>query len=203
MKSTEGFALASLAWDNALFGDRKEAIELANAALGVFAADNQRMWVAGILAFAGQTKKALDQARDVAKRRPDDVWTQDLGVPWVQAAVALNGGDAAKAIELLKPANAYDKANTGVLYLRGLAYLKAGQGLEAAQEFQKVLALHNHAPSDVLMSLAHFGLGRAYALQHDLPKSRAAYQDFFALWKDADRDITILKEAEAEYAKLQ
>ncbi len=202
-KSTEGFALSVLAWDNILVGNRKEAIELANTALGVFAADNQRLWVASILAFAGETKKALDQARDVAKRRPDDVWTQDLWVPSVQAAVALNGGDAAKAIELLKPANAYDKANTGVLYLRGLAYLKAGRGLEAAQEFQKVLALHNHAPSDVLMSLAHFGLGRAYALQHDLPKSRAAYQDFFALWKDADPDIPILKQAKSEYAKLQ
>jgi eukaryotic-like serine/threonine-protein kinase len=203
VKSTEGFALSSRAWDNALFGNRKEAIEFANAALGVFAADNQRLWVAGILALSGETKKALDQARDVAKRRPDDVWTQNLGVPWVQAAVALNSGDAARAIELLKPANAYDKANTGGLYLRGLAYLKADQGAEAVQEFQKILALRNHAPSDVLMSLAHLGRGRAYALQNDVPKSRAAYQDFLALWKDADPDLPILNEAKAEYAKLQ
>ena len=202
-KSTEGFALSVRAWNNAVVGNGKEAIDLANAALGTFPADNQRLFVAGILAFAGQTKKALDQARDVAKRRPDDVWTQDIGVPWIQAAVALNGGDAARAIDLLKPANAYDKADTGIHYLRGLAYLKTGQALEASQEFQKILALRNHAPSDPLMSLAHLGLGRAYALQSDPPKSRTAYQDFFALWKDADPDVPILKEAKAEYAKLQ
>jgi len=202
-KSTEGFALSSRAWNDALVGNRKEAIELANTALGAFSADNQRLWVAGILAFAGETRKALDQAGDVAKRRPDDVWTQDLGVPWVQAAVALNAGDAARAIELLKPANAYDKANTGVLYLRGLAYVKAGQGLEAAHEFERILALRGGAPSDPLMSLAHLGLGRAYALQRDPQKSRTAYQDFFALWKDADPDIPLLKQAKAEYAKLQ
>jgi eukaryotic-like serine/threonine-protein kinase len=202
-KSTEGFALSVRAWDNVLVGNRKEAIEFANAALGVFPADNQRLFVAGTLAFAGETKKALVEAADVAKRRPDDVWTQDVSVPGVQAIVALTVGDAAKAIELLKPANAYDKAQTGVPYVRGLAYLKAGQGLEAALEFQKILALRNHAPSDPLMSLAHLGLGRAYALQRDFPKSRTAYQDFFALWKDADPDIPILKEAKAEYAKLQ
>jgi serine/threonine protein kinase/tetratricopeptide (TPR) repeat protein len=204
-KSTEGFALSVLAWDNILVGNRKEAIEFANAALGVFPADNQRLFVAGILALAGETKKALVEAGDVAKRRPDDVWTQDVGVPSVQAMVALTGGDAAKAIELLKSANAYDKALTGVpyVYVRGLAYLKAGQGLEAALEFQKILAGHNHAPSDPLMSLAHLGMGHAYALQRDFPKSRSAYQDFFALWKDADPDIPILKQAKAEYAKLQ
>ncbi len=202
-KSTEGFALSVLAWDNVLVGNRKEAIEFANAALELFRADNQRLFVASILALAGETKKALVEAGDVAKRRPDDVWTQDVTVPALQAIVALNSGDATKAIELLKPANAYDKAQTGVPYVRGLAYLKAGQGPEAALEFQKILALRNHAPSDPLMSLAHLGLGRAYALQRDFQKSRTAYQDFFALWKDADPDIPILKEAKAEYAKLQ
>jgi eukaryotic-like serine/threonine-protein kinase len=126
-----------------------------------------------------------------------------LRVPQVRAAEALSTGDAAKAIELLKPANTYDKADTPTLYIRGLAYWKAGHGSEAAQEFQKVLALRSYAPADPLMSLAHLGLGRAYALQGDFQKSRTAYQDFFALWKDADPDVPILKEAKAEYAKLQ
>ena len=111
-------------------------------------------------------------------------------------------GVAAKAIELLKPASAYDKATTSVLYLRGLAYVKSTQGAEAVQEFQKILALRNFVPADPLMSLAHLGLGRAYALQGDTQKSRTAYQDFLALWKDADADLPILKEAQAEYAKL-
>ncbi len=96
----------------------------------------------------------------------------------------------------------YDKGTPPSLYLRGLVYLKMGQGTEAAQEFEKVTALRNFAPADPLMSLAHLGLGRAYALSGDTAKSRAAYQDFFALWKDADPDIPILKQAKAEYAKL-
>jgi predicted Zn-dependent protease len=159
--------------------------------------------VGGILALAGEHKKALDLAAEVAKSRPDDVLVQSLFAPQVQAAVALDSGDAAKAIELLKPASAYDRGSTPVLYLRGLAYVKNKQGAEAVQEFQKILALRNFAPADPLMSLAHLGLGRAYALQGDTQKCRTAYQDFFALWKDADADLPVLKEAHAEYAKLQ
>jgi hypothetical protein len=78
-----------------------------------------------------------------------------------------------------------------------------GQGNEAAQEFQKILTLHNFAATDILLPMAHLSLGRAYALSGDTAKSRAAYQDFFALWKDADPDIPILKEAKAEYTKLE
>jgi eukaryotic-like serine/threonine-protein kinase len=128
---------------------------------------------------------------------------QAVFVPWVQAFAALNGGSPKKAIELLNPASPYDKANTADMYVRGLGYLKMGQGNEAAQEFQKLLSLHNFAATDLLLPIAHLGLGRAYALSGDNAKSRAAYQDFFALWKDADPDIPILKEAKAEYAKLQ
>jgi Tfp pilus assembly protein PilF len=90
-----------------------------------------------------------------------------------------------------------------VLYIRGLAYLKAGHGSEAAREFQKVLALRSFAPADPLMSVAHLGLARAYALQGDSQKSRTAYQDFFALWKDGDPNLPLLQQAKAEYAKLQ
>jgi tetratricopeptide (TPR) repeat protein len=104
---------------------------------------------------------------------------------------------------LLKLASAYDKANAPVLYLRGLAYWKAGLGNAAAPEFQRILALHGSSPADPLMSLAHLGLARAYALQDDSQKSRTAYQDFFALWKDADPDVPILKEAKTEYSRLQ
>jgi ATP/maltotriose-dependent transcriptional regulator MalT len=84
--------------------------------------------------------------------------------------------------------------------------LRAGNGDEAAQEFQKVLALRNFVVGDPnchLVSLAQLGLARAYALQGDKAKSRMAYQDFFALWKDADPDTPVLKQAKAEYAKLR
>lgn len=203
IKSAEAGAISERAWVRALAGNRKEAIESANASLAIFQDYNQKLQVGSILALAGARKKALDLASEVAKSRPDDIIVQNVLVPAVKAAAALDSGDAAKAIEFMKPASAYDKANLGALYLRGLAYLKNKQGAEAAHEFERILALHNYAPADPLMSFAHLGLARAYALQHDAQKSRTAYQDFFALWKDADPDPPILKEAKAEYAKLQ
>ena len=203
MKSAEGFALQERAWVRALAGDRKEAIESANASLGLAEGYLSKLGNATSLAIAGENKKALEIASEMAHGRPDDVLVQAMYVPQIQAAVALNNSDAAKALELMKSAAAYDKATTSALYVRGLAYLKTQQGNDAAHEFDKILALRNWAPSDPLMSFAHLGLGRAYALSGDTAKSRTAYQDFFALWKDADPDLPVLKEARAEYAKLK
>jgi hypothetical protein len=89
------------------------------------------------------------------------------------------------------------------VYLRGQAYLLARQGKEAAVEFQKIIDHRGIVLNFPLAALAHLGLGRAYAMASDTAKARTAYQDFFALWKDADPDIPILKQAKAEYAKLQ
>ena len=88
------------------------------------------------------------------------------------------------------------------MYVRGEAYLRLRNGAKAATEYQKILDRRGVAPSSPLYSLARLGLGRAYALQGDSAKAKAAYQDFFAMWKDADPDVPILKEAKAEYAKL-
>jgi serine/threonine protein kinase/tetratricopeptide (TPR) repeat protein len=202
LKDSEAQSLNAQGWMLALFGDSKQAAEAANAALAISQGYVVRLFAAGAMAFAGENKKALELASAVAKERPNDTLIQSVYVPSVQAAVALNHGNAKGAIELLKPGLPYDRTTTPNLYLRGLAYLKVGQGTEASQEFQKILALRNFAPADPLMSLAHLGLGRAYALSGDTAKSRAAYQDFFALWKDADPDIPILKQAKSEYAKL-
>jgi outer membrane protein assembly factor BamD (BamD/ComL family) len=89
------------------------------------------------------------------------------------------------------------------IYIRGQAYLQAKRGTEAAAEFQKIVDHRGIAPIQPEHSLAKLGLGRAYAMTGDTSKARAAYQDFLALWKDADPDLPILKEAKAEYAKLQ
>ena len=89
------------------------------------------------------------------------------------------------------------------VYLRGQAYLMAKNGTAAAGEFQKVLDHPGVVVNFVIGALAHLGLARAYVLQADATKARAAYDDFFALWKDADPDLPILKEAKAEYAKLK
>jgi serine/threonine protein kinase/tetratricopeptide (TPR) repeat protein len=203
LKDAEAGSLIAQGWILALSGYPKQSIEAANSALAISQGFNVRLAAANELAFGGDDKKALELASEVAKERPNDTLVQSVYAPLVQAIVALNLGSAPKAVELLKPTLLYDKANAGDMYVRGLASLKMGQGTEAAQEFQKILALHNFAPADPLMSMARLGLGRAYALSGDTAKSRAAYQDFFALWKDADPDIPILKEAKTEYAKLQ
>jgi tetratricopeptide (TPR) repeat protein len=89
------------------------------------------------------------------------------------------------------------------VYVRGEAYLAAYQGSEAAPEFQKILDHRGIVLNEPIGALAHLQLGRAYAMQGDTAKSRAAYQDFLTLWKDADPDIPILRQAKAEYAKLK
>ena len=90
-----------------------------------------------------------------------------------------------------------------MIYVRGEAYLHAHDGANAALEYQKILDHRGIQPTNVFASLAKLGLGRAYALQNDTPKARTAYQDFFALWKDADPDVPLLKTANAEYEKLK
>jgi tetratricopeptide (TPR) repeat protein len=195
LKDAEAGSLNAHGWMLANFGYPKQAIEAANSALAISQGYVVRLVAAGAMALAGDNKKALELSSAVAKERSNDTLVQSVFVPFVQAAVALNGGNAKTAVELLKSGLPYDKATTPDLYLRGLAWLKMGQGTEAAQEFQKILTLRNFASTDPLMSLAHLGLGRAYALAGDTAKSRAAYQDFFALWKDADPEIPILKQA--------
>ena len=203
LKSTEAGALLGQAWLLALFGESKPAVEAATAALAISQDHDLKLNAATTLALAGQSKQAMELRAAVARQRPDDTLVQNVDLPTIEATAALHDGSAKKALEVLGSASAYDKANSTVLYVRGLAYLKAGQGNEAAQEFEKVLSLRNLFPTNPLMSLAHLGLARAYAMQGDTAKAKAAYQDFLTLWKDADPDIPILKEAKAEYAKLQ
>jgi serine/threonine protein kinase/tetratricopeptide (TPR) repeat protein len=203
LKDSEAGSLNAQGWMLAQYGYSKQSVEAAAAALALSQGYTVRLAAASDMAVAGENKKALDLASEVAKQRPEDTLVQSVEIPYVQAVAALNGGNAKNAIEILKSAVPYDKGTTQDLYLRGLAYLKLGQGAEAAQEFEKVLALRNFASADLLMSLAHLGLGRAYVASGDTAKARASYQDFFALWKDADPGIPILTAAKAEYAKLQ
>ncbi len=202
LKDQQAQSLTSEGWALAVFGYPKQAVQDANAALALSQDYFTQLFAAGVLAFSGENAKALELASEAGRKRPDDTLVQAVFVPSVQAAVALNG-DGQKALELLQPALPYDNGFLADHYIRGLAYLKTGQGNEAAQEFLKMLALRNFAPAEPLLSMAQLGLGRAYAVSGDKAKSRAAYQDFFALWKDADPDIPLLKQAKAEYAKLQ
>ena len=162
------------------------------------------------MALAGEANQAETLMAELAKGRPKDVIVQFVRVPEIKAINEINRGNPAKALELLQAATPYEGYVWGIeaRSTRGNAYLKAGRGKEAAQEFQKLLdnvsiRLIGSGIGAILCSTAQLGLARAYALQGDKAKSRVAYQDFFALWKDADSDIPILRAAKAEYAKLK
>ena len=195
-------SILSEGWNEAVAGNRSEAVREAEAAMKASPTPNVMLLAADVYARAGEDAKAQSLIDQAAKQRPDDVFMQDLGAPIVRAVLELNHHSADKALDLMKAAQPYDPANTESRYTRGSAYLMAGKGEEAAKEFQAVLNLKSGAPSDSTISFAQLGLARAYALS-DKSKARTAYQDFFALWKDADSDIPLLKEAKAEYAKLQ
>jgi tetratricopeptide (TPR) repeat protein/tRNA A-37 threonylcarbamoyl transferase component Bud32 len=186
------------------FGYRAEAAKGATAALAISRSRDVVYSAARTLALAGEANKAETLIAELAKRRPLDDIVQSVQAPDVRAINEINHGNPAKALELLQAAVPYEGgAYFGVRYTRGKAYLRAGDGTEAAQEFHEVLDLRNLDVGNPIFSLAQLGLARAYALQGDKAKSRMAYQDFFALWKDADPDIPILQQAKAEYAKLR
>jgi serine/threonine protein kinase/tetratricopeptide (TPR) repeat protein len=186
------------------FGYRAEAAKGATTALAISRGPGVLYSAARALAFAGEANKAETLIAELAKRRPLDDIVQSVQGPEVKAINEINRRNPAKAIELLQTAIPYDRGEFfATRYTRGNAYLRLGNGNEAAQEFQKILALRNWDVGNPIFSLAQLGVARAYALQGDKAKSRMAYQDFFALWKDADPDIPILQAAKAEYAKLK
>ena len=203
LMESEAGVLQEEGWMHAIFQNRKQALEVSNAAIGASKGYKTQLLAAAALALAGLNKKAQEVALYWKAKRSDDTLVQAVSVPLVQAAITLNGGNSAKAIEILNAATPYDRSNTAVLYVRGLSYMKVGQGTEAVQEFQKLLALRDYAPANPAVSLGHLGLARAYVMQGDTAKAKAAYLDFLTLWKDADPDIPILKQSKAEYAKLQ
>ena len=191
------------AFMEAIFLDKSRALEDVAQALKMSNSPNVVLNSAITLAIAGEDKKAAKLADDVARQRPYDTLVQFASVPLVKAQIEINHGNPAKAIDLLDGAMIYARVNTAVLYVRGNAYLKAAQGGEAVQAFQRMLELRNVFPIDPLIPLANLGLGRAYALQKDAARSRIAYQDFLAQWKDADADVRLLQQAKAEYGKVQ
>ena len=150
---------------------------------------------------AGQSQSLVDE---LTKQRPKDTLNNSLWVPVISAAINLNRDKPADAVQLLERAKPYEAAaEFWPQYLRGLAYLKLKSGNEAATEFQKILDNRGQASLSVLYPLAHLGLARAAALTGDTGKSRKAYQDFLALWKDADSDLIVLQEARQEYETLK
>ena len=159
-----------------------------------------------VLARAGDLARAESLCAELVKERPSDTMVNRVEVPNARAAIELNRNNPAKALEILEPVKPYDLARIPRMlgiYERGEAYLALRRGKEAAAEYQKILDHPGIVLNSMLGALAHLQLGRAWAVAGDNSKARAAYQDFFALWKEADPDTPILKQAKAEYAKLQ
>ena len=156
-----------------------------------------------VFALCGDAARALALTDVLVKRFPLGTLVNKVTLPEVRAIVETNRGNSAKAIELLRSAEPFEKGNFGPTYTRGMAYLKAKSGKEAVVEFVKVWSRRRIFPVDLLPPLSYLQLGRAYTFAGETEKARKAYQDFLALWKDADPDIPILKEAKTEYAKLR
>jgi len=164
-----------------------------------------RLFAAYELTYIGSDREAQAIYSDLLKEYPDDTIYR-IDEPWVRAVMEINQDHPAEAIELLEKLKPYEFGNITTLlsaYDRGRAYLMMKKGPEAAAEFQRVLDHRGVDPTGLEYVLSYLGLARAYALQGDAAKSRTAYQDFLAVWKDADPDIPVLKQAKAEYAKLQ
>jgi predicted Zn-dependent protease len=158
------------------------------------------------LARAGDLSRPDSLADDLARRFPTDTSLNFVWLPSVRAYIQVKRGNPTLALETLKVAEPFElgfMAGPNTTYIRGEAYLALENGAAAAAEFQKIIDRPGVWPLDIRHPLARLGLARAHVLQGDAAGARRAYQDFLAVWKDADPDIPILQEAKADYAKLQ
>jgi serine/threonine protein kinase/Tfp pilus assembly protein PilF len=199
---------AQAALREALFGNIAEARSRCDDALRLSMGRDVLDGTSLAHALIGDSARAQALANDLGKSFPEGTIVRFNYLPTLQARLALSRNDTSKAIEVLQAAGPYELGSMGnsslyPVYVRGEAYLAAGQGSAAAAEFQKILDHRGIVLNSPIGALAHLQIGRAYALQGDTAKAKSAYKDFLTLWKDADPDIPILKEAKAEYAKLQ
>jgi serine/threonine protein kinase len=212
-KEAAGTYSALSALREGLFGNADEAKRRATSAMRHAAGHDLQYATALASAYAGDDERAQELTDDLGQRFPEATVVQFNYLPTLRAKLAVSKGNASEALETLLAALPYELGRTTYstfgwtalypVYVRGEAYLAARQGKEAAAEFQKVLDHRGIVLNGPIGALARLQLGRACALQGDTAKAKAAYQDFLALWKDADPDIPILKDAKAEYAKLR
>jgi tetratricopeptide (TPR) repeat protein/predicted Ser/Thr protein kinase len=211
-KETAAGYEADAAVREALFGNEAEARQRVAAVLALSTGRDVKYGAALALALAGDAHRAQALADDLGKRFPEDTIVQFNYRPTIHAQFALDRNDTSRAIEALQAATPYELGLPGTgsftpglypVYVRGDAYLAGHQGIEAAAEFQKILGNRGVVQNESIGVLSHLGLARAYAMQGDTAKAKAAYQDFLTLWKDADPDIPVLIAAKSEYAKLK
>jgi serine/threonine protein kinase len=206
------FETGAALWE-ALFGNAPAARRSAMAALAHSKDREVEYGAAFALALAGDFSRSQNLADDLAKRFAEDTSVRLTYLPALRALFALHHGEHSRAIELLQSAVPFELGQPGSsihgffgalypVYVRGVAYLAARRGAEAAAEFQKILDHRGIVVSDPIGALAHLQLGRAFVMSGDKTRAMTAYQDFLTLWKDADPDIPIFRQAKAEYARL-
>jgi tetratricopeptide (TPR) repeat protein len=200
---------ANAALREAEFGNAAAANQKVDAALTLAPGRDVRVLAAMTLARTGDTARAKKIVEQLEKSEATNTMLKLYWLPTIHAAIELSGGNASQTLIFLEAAAPYDLGgpqpfgNLYPVYVRGQAYLAAHNGSAAAGEFQKIIDHRGIVLNFPLGALAHLQLARAYALSGNTAKAKTAYQDFLVLWKDADPDIPILKEAKAEYAKLQ
>ena len=208
-KETAARYEADDALSSSLFGKPADGTRTAMLALKISTGRDVDTGAALALGLAGSSSQASKLADNLSKRFPQDTIVQFNYLPTIRAAVAVSRGDNSGAIDDLRAASPYELGNPSgapalmPVYIRGQACLAAHQGSAAGAEFQKILDHRGVVGNAPIGALAHLGLARAYALQGDNAKARATYQDFLALWKNADPDIPVLIAARSEFAKLK
>jgi serine/threonine protein kinase/tetratricopeptide (TPR) repeat protein len=211
-KETAAMWQAAAALREIEFGNAKQATQGAAAVLAVSPTRDVLIVAALIFAMAGDSVRAQVITRRLSTQFPLNTVLNEYWLPTIRAAVELNHHNDSGSVRLLEQAEPYELGEpppqlfSGLLYpvyIRGESYLSLRQGSSAANEFQKFLVHRGIVVNCPLGALAYLGLARSYTLQADTTRAHAAYQNFFAVWKDADPDIPILKQAKAEYAKLQ
>ncbi len=190
--------------DETALGYPARAADQLGAALALSKDASFLAQVADSYALAGQDQKSESLVAEARRGRPEDTFIQSVIGPRIEAMSEMRHGKAATAVQTLAPAQPYEDGNYfNTHILRGEAYLASGEPDKAAPEFRKYLGRHAAVPFSVFYPIAQLGLARAFVAQHDTANARTAYQDLFAMWKDADPDIPVLKEAKTEYGKLQ
>jgi eukaryotic-like serine/threonine-protein kinase len=202
---------ADAALREALFGNASEARKQVTKAIAASSGHDVQVAAALTYALIGDVARAQLVAANLTKQFPENSGVQFNYLPAIRAQIALASGSPTRALEFLQAAQPYELGSPGQslpllslypIFVRGEAYLAARNGPAAIAEFQNILDHPGIALNQAIAALAHLQLGRAQALAGDKDKARAAYQEFLNLWKDADPEIPILKQARSEYANL-
>jgi eukaryotic-like serine/threonine-protein kinase len=208
-KEVAGQVMTLEAYDEAQLGYESEARKKTDRAIEI-SNDPDTRWAAALAyAATGDAAKSSSTLESAMRDAPDNVFIKMMIAVEVRAMQQLAGNQPAEAVSTLEAIRSHEfgtgprAVGATPVFVRGLAYLKLHDGAKAATEFQRILDHRGAVSWGIEYPLSQLNLGRAYVIQGDPAKARTAYQDFFALWKDADPDVPILKAAKAEYEKLK